>query len=197
MQSNKTTNSSFTLSARALPSLFGGSSGLPNPDDSNPPGPWGPVIRRAEERVRDVLGPSPDPWRQAFTPVPDPWRAGYAQALAQEVIDRATIMQEVADALPQVGNTHGIIIIGGMLGRFIDDCGTGRIRQGHRPPPPRHTDDLRMAAFELVSMAAQFEQSAAATNHEGLRQEFAKASARLLEIGVGRLQSVSAAQSAG
>src|SRR5205814_2071192 len=80
MQSNKTTNSSFTLSARALLSLFGGSSGLPNPDDSNPPGPWGPVIRRAEERVRDVLGPSPDPWRQAFTPVPDPWRACWKSA---------------------------------------------------------------------------------------------------------------------
>jgi hypothetical protein len=155
------------------------------------------VIRRAEESVRSILEPQPLHWSEVFGPSPDPWRAAFAQALAQEVIDRASLMQEVADALPQAGSTHGIIIIGGMLSRFIDDCGTGRIRQGHIPhPPPRHNDDGRLGALDLVLMAAQFNQSAAATDNEGLRQEFSKASGRLLEIGLGRLQSA-AAQSAG
>ena len=192
MEPNQTTHASFTLSAPALLSLFGPSSAFPNPDDSNPPGPWGPVIRRAEERLRYILGPSPEPWREIFGPSPDPWRAAFAQALAQEVVDRASLMQEVADALAQAGNTHAIIIIGGFLSRFIDDCGTGRIRQGHIPRPPRHDGDDRLGARELVLMAAQFERSAAATSHQGLRQEFARAGERLLKMGVGRLQSASA-----
>lgn len=196
MEANQATHASFTLTAQALLSLFGLPSAFPNPDDSNPPGPWGPVIRRAEERVRFVLGPSPEPWRDVFGPSPDPWRAAFAQSLAQEVIDRATLMQETADALAQAGNTHAIIIIGGLISRFIDDCGTGRIRQGHIPHPPPHHNDGRLGALDLILMAAQFEQSAAATNNEGLRREFGKASARLLETGVGRLQSA-ASQSAG
>ena len=193
MEPNQTAHASFTLTAPALLSLFGPSSAFPNPDDSNPPGPWGPVIRRAEERVRSILGPSPEPWDEVFGPSPDPWRAAFAQALAEEVIDRATLMQGVADALAHAGNSHAIIIIGGFLSHFIDDCGTGRIGQRHIPhPPPRHNDDGRLGPRELMLMAAQFEQSAAATSHAGLRQEFAKASARLLEIGVGRLQSTAA-----
>jgi hypothetical protein len=188
MKSNQTTHSSLVLTTPALLSLFGPSSGVPNPDDSNPPGPWGPVIRRAEERVRTVLEPQPLPWREVFGPVPDPWRAAFAQALAQEVIDRVTLMQQVSDALSQAGSSHGIIIIGGMLSDFTDGCGTGRIRQGHPPPPLHHNDDGRLSPFQLVLMAAQFNQSANETANEGLRQEFSKAGEQLLEIGIGRLQ---------
>jgi hypothetical protein len=203
MEANQTTHASFKLTAPALLSLFGPSSAFPNPDDSNPPGPWAPVIRRAEERVRlvlepqplpwrEIFGPVPDPWNEVFGPFPQPWRAAFAQALAQEVVDRASLMQEVADALAQAGNTHAIIIVGGYLSRFIDDCGTGKLRQGRPLPPPRHNDDGRLGARELVLMAAQFERSAAATSHAGLSQEFARAGERLLKMGVGRLQSASA-----
>ena len=195
MQSNQTSHASLVLTAPALLSLFGVSSGVPNPDDSNPPGPWGPVVRRAEERVGAILGPFPEPWRDIFSPVPDPWRAAFAQALAQEVIDRVTLMQEVADALSQAGSSHGIIIIGGMLSDFIDGCGTGRLRQGHPPPPLHHNDDGRLSPFQLVLMAVQFKQSANEAASQGLRQELGKAGERLLEIGIGRLQS--SAQAAG
>jgi hypothetical protein len=194
MEPNQPTHPSFHLTSSALLSLVGHLSDFPNPDDPNPPGPWGPVIRRAAERVRFVLGPSPDPWNELFSPVPDPWRVAFAQALVQEVIDRAMLMQEVADALPNAGETHGIIIIGGFLSRFIDGCGTGRIK---RPlPPPRHHGDGKLSSQELVVMAAQFEQSAAATDNEGIRREFRKAGNNLLEIGVRGLQST-AASSAG
>ncbi|MCA1818159.1 MAG: hypothetical protein LC746_17585 [Acidobacteria bacterium] len=196
MESDQPARASYTLAAHALRSLFGGSSAFPNPDDSNPPGPWGPVIRRAEQSLRSILEAQLLVWRDVFGPVPDPWRAAYAQALAEEVIDRTTLMQETADAMAQAGNTHAIIIIGGYLSRFIDDCGTGRIRQGHVPHPPRHGEDGHLGAFELVVMAARFEQAAAATSNERLRREFGKAGERLLEAGAGRLQSATA-QSAG
>src|SRR5262249_54152125 len=114
-------------------------SDFPNPDDTNPPGHWGPVIRRALERIRSTLGPTPDPWRRILGPTPDPWRVSFAQALAQEVVDRATLMQEVADALPQAGETRGITILGAWVPRFIADCGTGKVKPPF--PPPRHPGD--------------------------------------------------------
>src|SRR5207237_4948180 len=101
MEPNQPTYRSVTLTSSDLLSLVGHLSDFPKPDDPDRPGPWGPVIRRAGERVRSILGPSPDPWNEVFSPVPDPWRVAFARALAQEVIDRATLMQEVADALPQ------------------------------------------------------------------------------------------------
>jgi hypothetical protein len=192
MDTKSTTHASFVLTAPALLSLFGSSSGLPNPDDSNPPGPWGPVMRRANERVAAILGPSPEPWG----PSPDPWRAAYAQALAQEVVDRVILMQQVADALPQTGSSHGIIIIGGALADFVDGCGTGRIKQGHLPPPHHLNEDAQLSPYQLTLMAAEFKQSANQASSDGLRQEFNKTAEQLLEIGIGRLQSA-AAQAAG
>ena len=100
MKPNQPTHTSFNLNTTALLSLVGHLSNFPNPDDTNPPGPWGPVIRRALERIRSTLGPWPEPWRGVLGPWPEPWRVSFAQALVQEVIDRATLMQEVADALP-------------------------------------------------------------------------------------------------
>ena len=194
MEANQPTHKSVPVSA--LLSLFERLSGFPNPDDSTPKGPWGGVIRRALDSVRSILGPSPQPWHSVLGPSPDPWRAAFAQALAQEVIDRAMLMQEVADALPQAGATHGIIIIGGFVNHFIDDCGTGRVKAHFPFPPPRHHGDDNLTAHELLVMAAEFQQSAAETDNAGLRREFSKASERLLDISVGRLQSA-ASQSAG
>jgi hypothetical protein len=110
------------------------------------------------------------------------------------VIDRVNLVQQVAGALPQTGSSQAIIIIGGILKDFVDGCGTGRIKQHF--PPPRHHDDARLGPFQLVLIAAQFQESANATTNEGLRQEFEKASEGLLETGIGRLQSA-AAQTAG
>jgi len=193
MQSNQTTSGRFVLTTPAVLSLFGVKSN-PNPDDPDNPGPWGPVVRRAEDRVRAVLGPSPQPWRDTDGPSPDPWRAAFANALADEVIDRVNLVQQVAGALPQTGSSQAIIIIGGILKDFVDGCGTGRIKQHF--PPPRHHDDARLSPFQLVLIAAQFQESANLTTNEGLRQEFKKASEGLLETGIGRLQSA-AAQTAG
>ncbi len=105
-------------------------------------------------------------------------------------------MQQVADALPQPGSTHGIIIIGGALADFTDGCGTGRINQRHVPRPPHHNDDARLSPYQLTLMAAEFKQSANQASSEGMRQEFNKTAEQLLEIGIGRLQSA-AAQAAG
>ena len=193
MQSNQTSHGKFVLTTPAVLALFGVESN-PNPDDPDRPGPWGPVVRRAEERVRAALDPSSQPRREIFGPSTDPWRAAFARALAEEVIDRAHLMQQVADALNQNANAHAIIIIGGILRDFVDGCGTGRIKQHF--PPPRHHDDARLSPSQIVLITAQFQANANETTNENVRQEFLQTNERLLKTGLDRLQTATA-QAAG
>src|SRR5262245_42534323 len=104
------------ISRKQLVSLAGGFlGGYPNPDGDSPPGPWDPYIRRALQRVQ-VFGPVPDPWRAvALNPQPLPPRSALAVAIAEEVVDRAQSMQEIADAIGQAGQQQGIIIVGGLV----------------------------------------------------------------------------------
>src|SRR5260370_2972600 len=95
-----------------------------------------PVIRRASDRVRSIMGPFHASWHAVFGPVPNPPRGPFVQALALEVTDRAMLMQEIADALPQVGSSHGIIIIGGVVSPLLYYCGAHRIKHPFSPPPP-------------------------------------------------------------
>ena len=125
--------------------------GFPGPVGDEPKGPWGPVMRRAIEKMRIQEGPVPDPWRSAgggvyrngadrasaiaLNPQPLPPRFVFARAVAQSVIERAELMQDIADATS--GDENGIIIVGGYLSRFADDyCGNGHIFK--HPHPHRH-----------------------------------------------------------
>lgn len=179
------------ISREAIVSLVGQlTGGYPDPDNPSPVGPWGPVIRRALERFRWVAGPSPDPWTwAALNPQPLPPRAAVVAAIAREVSDRAVLLQEVAGALPGEGQEQGIIIVGGYLSRFIDDCGNGRVRFKYPfPVPPRGSEEIdSLTGLDLVVMGVQFHREAAVTADEQLREVLAGAGAKLVDMGAARL----------
>lgn len=177
--------------------MVGGVVGYEDPDNPLPPGPWDPYIRKALREL--IAGPVPDPWTPFFGPGPQPWREMsinpqlppkpmLAAAVAREVIDRAVLMQEIADALQSEGQQHGIIIVGGLISRFIEDCGNDRLWP-KRPIPPPHggEPDDKLTAFELVAMGAQFEHSAMGVADSPLQQELRGAGAKLIEMGVARM----------
>lgn len=96
----------------------------PNPDDPQPPGPWDPVIRKAYERASLRMSSQFqfNSWDLvALNPQPLPPRALFSKALAEEVIDRALFMQEIADGMKPDGGERGIIIVGGIIDKFVDD----------------------------------------------------------------------------
>ena len=180
--------------------MIGSGVGYEDPDNPLPPGPWDPYIRKALENLI-VSGPVPDPWRPVLGPGPQPWRkvalnpqplppkAAFAAAIASEVIDRVVLTQEIADALQNEGQQQGIIIVGGMISRFLEDCGNDRLWR-KRPFPPRpHGDepDDKLSALELIVMGARFEQSASGVASERLRQELSGAGGRLIEMGIARM----------
>jgi hypothetical protein len=123
----------------------------------------------------------------ALNPQPLPPRAAFLAAFAEEVIDRSLLMQEVADALNQNGEQHGIIIVGGRLTLLVDElCGNNFKVRIPFPKPKRDEDEL-LSGLELLTVGAVFEQNAATVAHEGLRQELRAAGARLIETGIARM----------
>jgi hypothetical protein len=192
MEATRTSYESLNNSVRALAALvsglIGGASGYPDPDNPTPPGPWDPYIRKSLIRLGLIFGPVPDPWRPVFGPTPEPWKqAAFAAFIAQEVIDRALLVQEVADAMAAPGQSQAIITVGGMVSRFVDDCGNDLLWRKRPFPRPKGESDNKLTALELLVMGAQFHQSAIATPNEQLQQGFRNAGAGLTEMGLARM----------
>lgn len=192
-----------SISQQALVSLIGQVIfGRPSDDDPRPPGPADPVIFRALEKTLWVLGngvpwraqtafaPPPEPWVQvALNPQPLPPRTLFFVAIAQEVIERASLIQETADALTGQGERQGIIIVGGYVSRFADDwCGSPvRIPWPFPRPRPNWLPD-EPGGVDLIVTGVQFQRAASETFDGQLRQSLADAGAKLVQAGVAKLQ---------
>src|SRR5260221_2330284 len=115
--------------------MIGGSKGREDDEHPLPPGPWDPVIRVALERV--ILARHPEASdafggghrfgdEVALNPQPLPPRVAFLLSVAQAVIGRAELLQEIADATRRSDEQQGIIIVGGYTSRFCDEwCGNG------------------------------------------------------------------------
>ncbi|MGZ5055106.1 MAG: hypothetical protein ACXWAT_09215 [Methylobacter sp.] len=171
------------------------------------PDPW--------RSIESVLGPLPDPWKVIFStiaakhpeiwdvigggpgfgakvalnPQPLPPRFAFLVSLAQTVISRAELIQEIADATQREGEQQGIIIVSGYVTRFMDDiCGNDfRFRWPFPCPRPNWFAE-EVNGIDLVVMATQFEQAANETFNRELRQNLADASAKLVETGLSKMQ---------
>jgi len=133
--------------------------------------------------IWDILG-NPISWA-TLNPQPLPPRVLFIAAFAEEVFDRAVLMQEIADAMPRQGEQKGIIIVSGYLRRFIDDLCPEPIKINI--PKPKRDEFDRLSALELLTAAAVFEQNAASVANEDLREEFASTVTKLLETGIARM----------
>ena len=169
------------------------------------------------EPWRSIFGPSPEPWRSEFNvsqiilgiiaarhpeiydvisdrfnraglnPQPLPPRAAFLAAVTEEVIERVSLMQEVADAMDQTGEQRGIIIVGGKISQFVDGVDELCPRISRKFPKPKGGSEDRFSTLELLAAGAVFEQHAATVAHEGLQQELRNAGARLIETGIARM----------
>lgn len=165
--------------------------------------------------IESVLGPVPDPWKVIFTniaakhpeiwdvfgggpgfgakvalnPQPLPPRFAFLVSLAQTVISRAELIQEIADATQREGEQQGIIIVSGYVARLINViCGNDfRFRWPFPWPRPNWFAE-EVNGMDLVVMATQFEQAANETFNRELRQNLADAGAKLVEAGMSKMQ---------
>ncbi len=175
------------------------------------------IFGPSPEPWRFVFGPFPEPWRAetsasrmilgilaaahpeiydalddrfqkaGLNPQPLPPRAAFLVAVTEEVIERALLLQEIADAMNQSGEERGIIVVGGKLAQYVDGIDELCPRLTVKIPKPKGGSAERFSSIELLAAGAVFEQNAAAVADEGLRNELRNAGARLIEMGAARL----------
>jgi hypothetical protein len=179
--------------------------GYPDPKNLPPHAPWDWLVRRALQRLQWIFPPrisDPWPWRIVNPPGPGPEPAWdqvelnpqplppklFFAAIAQEVIDRATLIQETANALTSPGEGEGIIIIGGYVSKFADEfCGNGFRLNWPYPLPRPWWFNGEVGGLDLVVAGVQFQRAASETFDEQLQQVFADAGAKLTTAGLARL----------
>lgn len=218
MNTRKTQQQSLQISQEKLlafvRAMIGGSSGREDDEHPLPPGPWDPVVRVALERI-NFFKPHLEPWKVAFAsllarhpeifdaiggghsfgdevalnPQPLPPRFAFLLSLAQTVISRAELLQEIADATSNEGEQRGIIIVSGYTNRFVDEfCGIGyKLKWPFPGPRPPWWFSKELDGIDLVVIATQFEQTAKQTFSPNLRQTLNDAGAKFLETGLSRL----------
>lgn len=161
------------------------------------------------------LGPHPEPWKVFFSTIaaghPEIWdaigggpniseegelnsqrlpaRIDFLVSLAQTVLSRAQLFQEIADATSRDGQKQSIIIVGGYIARFVDDiCGNNfRLKWPFPPRPKWFAPEL--SGIDLVVMATQFDHTAKETFSPVLRQNLVDSSAKLIEVGLSKLNN--------
>lgn len=127
-----------------------GSAERPTDDDSHPPGPFGPVIREAVKHwLRLLASTHPELYdlpqfggpifhdrvsRVALNPQPLPPRYLLMLSLAQAVVSRAELMQDLASAMTNDAEKRGIIIVSGYVASFVRE-----VRQAQFQMPLRST----------------------------------------------------------
>lgn len=185
-------------------SFFNGA-GYPNPDDSGPVGPWGPVIRKALQNTVVQAGGSnvalhilaqkyPAIWdlwgnpvaRVALNPQPLPPRIVFAASLAQEVIERAQTIQDISEALLPRESTGAVA---GYVSRFTDDLcpDPPKIKIPKGPWPPDPDPDPRWSAAELTVIGLAIQQAAGTFNDADVQQAVADAGNKILETAFERM----------
>ncbi len=191
----------ITLSTTALANLI---DLFPNPDDPEPTGPGGPVIRwlewvglnpqplppRWHELLQAVLmnpvpwrrGPSPEPWG----PHPEPWLwAAVTRATISTHLNRL----EAAGIIIVSGDLeHAIRSTGESLVAFVDDiCGTPPRPRPFPPPWGPVLDPETLHPLNLIVAGAQFQKAADALGDHPLHDTFEESAERLLSTGIARL----------
>lgn len=149
---------------------------------------------------RDFLGPHPDLWSEIAGPFSQPWtiaalkpqplppRLAFMLSLSQEVVDRVALIYEVNGGMSEPGQKQGIIVVGGIISRFIDDwCGTGWRPKWPFPGPPPWWWVEKLNGLDLIVMGTQFVDSAKIAADKLLQDQFQKAGARLNEAGMARM----------
>jgi hypothetical protein len=173
---------------------YGSKRFIPNPDDPNPGPPWpcSHIIHKAIDRVVNSLSAHSNLLsRVALNPQPLPPKAHFALVLAQEVIERAGLLHQAADAFANNGDQRGIIIVGGFVNRFVDDvCPTPPvIRFPHLgwPFPPEPDPHPEWSGLELAIIGTQFQNEARITGDKDIRRTFFNAAEKLLDVAASRM----------
>jgi hypothetical protein len=148
--------------------------------------------------VDGMLNPQPLPPLWLFNPyllpskagpVPDPWLSAM---VARAVIDQVVAQNRLAEVIGGSERAESAIeALRSQIGEFVDEyCGTGQPRRWPLPYPfPLGVEPVAHASIDLLAAGAQFQKAADSVAEGPLQGDFSAAADRLLETGMGHLES--------
>lgn len=196
---NTATSRSEQLSSFASRYVKGYGS-YPNPEDPDPhPWPFGPLVRNAwksslltymaqrDARLWEIIngpgpqpwaGPHPEPWQ--YGPVPDPWlrpgpvpwKVTFARSFAQEVIDKAQLIQYSGESANGSSDHSG-------GSKFIYD-----ITDELCPPPKKVPPRPKFDELDLFVIGLEFKQAAEFIRQDSLKTALLTSAGKLIETGI-------------
>lgn len=124
----------------------------------------------------------------ALNPQPLPPRFAFLLALAREVVGRAELLQEIADATPRHSEPQGRTLAGNYIDLFSDElCPIDfRLRWPFPWPHPNWFVD-QLGGIDLVVIATQFDKASKEAFSPDLRRDLANASAKFVGAGLSRM----------
>ncbi|PPC91371.1 MAG: hypothetical protein CTY34_04155 [Methylobacter sp.] len=191
-------NDTLTISRKALVSILGSFVGANrNANSQEAPGPWDPIILKADNKTRLQLGSKLEPWladlqnplvHNGLNPQPLPPRLLFTNILAQEIVESLLHLQDLADLLPETQSRISTLA-DQRLDIFVDEyCGTPPRKS---PFPNIHSKDQTDGGFtavELVILGAQFGAAAETFMNINLQQSLISISDKLTELGISRME---------
>ena len=180
-------NEKITLTRKALLTVLGRNTGMPNPEDGEPRGPWGPIIRLAEQKLAVAVAMTAN--RAAWVtlnPQPEPPKP--ALALAAAAVEHFAAAYELVSVLPPEVQKPAVAALGQKWQAFIGDCGNEphKFRIPHpRPwpwpwPDPRRTIELE----DVVVLGAYFQLASQGQPPGEFQKNLAAGGEQLLNIGL-------------
>ncbi len=196
----------FKLTSQVLQAAF-----RPHPDEPEPPtGPWASIIRSAWKQsifytgngaaLRAIAQRHPQVWdlwgnplaHVALNPQPlPPGDIAFAFALAQEVIDRALLLHDVAAGLHPDESGQAAAVSSGLVRNFADavcpfppQIKIPR-KKGPFPVPP--DAEAGWSAIELMAVGISFVQAAESIAVPALQEALHAAGNQIMDTGFSRL----------
>lgn len=166
------------------------------------PGPWKSIFASIAARypaIWDLLG-GPAPWgaEVALNPQPLPPRQAFLLSLAETVLSRALLLQDLARTRQGDGPVDAPSAAARYLALFADDiCGNDFRLRWPFPGPRPHWFLNELRGIDLILLAVGFAQAAEDTAGAGVRQAITAATERLVQVGGSRMAGNEASQKQG
>lgn len=124
----------------------------------------------------------------ALNPQPLPPRERFILALGEAVVARAEQLAEATSAIGDQGEERGIIIVGGYVGRLVDDwCGTGYRPRWPFPGPPPWWFQQEVSARDILTLGASLHQASREAFHLVVGRALDEQADKLAQVGLERM----------
>ena len=146
------------------------------------------VIARRFPQIWDVIGALNPADLVALNPQPLPPRERFVRAVGEALVARAEQMADMATAFADGSEERGAALVGGYVGRLVDDwCGTGYRPRWPFPGPPPWWFAQEVDGRDILVLGSVLDEAGKQASAPGVARVFDEAAGKLATTGLERM----------